>query len=163
MVITRLHGLRIGRNIHQIHRTDLPEPPRQPRTLYNSQEVDKNEISKLDQIKLYDEREKKDVLLSITSMILDNFEIDEIKQVDLPVNYKFENTIEFLLKIYSNLNTFEINEDKVIYKTTIQCLLEKKKYKGFDPDELLDSIQNKIKLEGFSSDKINETSPPLNE
>ena len=31
-----------------------------------------------------------------------------------------------------------------------------KKYKGFDPDELLDSIQNKIKLEGFSSDKINQ-------
>ena len=40
----------------------------------------KNEISKLDQIKLYDEREKKDVLLSITSMILDNFEIDEINK-----------------------------------------------------------------------------------
>ena len=93
---------------------------------------------------------------AISNYSNNNFEIDEIRQLDLPVNYKFENTIEFLLKIFSNLNTFEINEDKVIYKTTIQCLLEKKKYKGFDPDELLDSIQNKIKLEGFSSDKINQ-------
>ena len=41
MVITRPHDLRIGRNIHQIHRTDLPEPPRQPRTLYNSQKIEK--------------------------------------------------------------------------------------------------------------------------
>ena len=101
-------------------------------------------------------KEREKMFYNITSMILDNLKIDEIKQVDLPVNYKFENTIEFLLKIYSNLNTFEINEDKVIYKTTIQCLMRKKKYKGFDPDELLDSIQNKIKLEGFSSDKINQ-------
>ena len=41
MIITRSHDLRFGRNIHQIHRTDLPEPPRQPRTLYNSQKVEK--------------------------------------------------------------------------------------------------------------------------
>ena len=44
MVITRPHDLRFGRNIHQIHRTDLPERPRQPRSLYNSQKVWKHVI-----------------------------------------------------------------------------------------------------------------------
>ena len=40
LVITRPHGLRIGRNLVQIDPTGLPELFQQPRTLYNSQEVE---------------------------------------------------------------------------------------------------------------------------
>ena len=46
MVITRPHDLRIGRKLAETNPTGIPEPPRQPRTLYNSQKVETNEIPK---------------------------------------------------------------------------------------------------------------------
>ena len=47
LAITRLHELRIGRNIMQIDPTGPPELFQQPRSLDNSREVEKSEISKI--------------------------------------------------------------------------------------------------------------------
>ena len=46
LAITRLHELRIGRNLVQIDPTSLPELFQQPRSLNNSQKVEKSDIIK---------------------------------------------------------------------------------------------------------------------